>query len=195
MGGAEGNLDELLAQQVEIGRFTEGTVVHDGLVHHVPAVHLTFVVAHHGLDMLDESLAQHLLRGGTGGVAIGEPPVGGLRVPYETMANDLQPMLLTVAHELIGHTEVEDALGWSQRLGLHAVLGRGAVEVAVHHDVCLGHLTVALPLVDGCANEEMLAQRILQALLSHGCQRHHGQAEHKGLHSLIHSCCVLQSLG
>ena len=89
-------------------------------------------------------------------------------MPYQTVANDLQLVLLTVANKLVGHTEVEDALGGSQCLGLHTVLGDSAVEVLVDDGVGLGHLPIALPLVDGSADETVFADGVLQALSRYG---------------------------
>ena len=78
MGRAESNLDELFTQQTVVGRIAERSVVLDGFVDHIPAVNLTFVVTHNGLDMLDKALLQHFLRGRTGGVTVSKPPVWGL---------------------------------------------------------------------------------------------------------------------
>ena len=191
MSRTESNLDELLAQQVVVGRLAERTVVVDGLVHHVPAVNLPFEVADDGLDVLDETRLQHLLGGRTGGIAVGEPPVGRLRVPDETVADDLQVVLLAVAHELVGHAEVEDTLCGSQCLGLHAVLGHGTVEVLVHHRVGLGHLSIALPLVDGSADETVFTDGVLQPLCRAGCCQE--QQSCRNNQSTLHSCYAPQS--
>ena len=161
VGGAEGQFDELLAQKVEVGRLAERAVVLDGLVHHIPAVYLTLEVADDGLDVLDEPLPEYFLGGRTGRITVGKPPVGSLRVPDEAVPQHLQLVLLTVADELIGYAEVEDALGRSQRLRLHTVLGHGAVEVLVDDGITLGHLPVTLPLVDGRADEAVLADGVL----------------------------------
>ena len=78
MSRTESYLNELLAQQSVIRRIAERSIVVDSLIDYIPAVHLTFVVAYHSLDMLDETSLQHLFGGRTGCIAIGEPPVGSL---------------------------------------------------------------------------------------------------------------------
>ena len=85
-------------------------------------------------------------------------------MPYQTVADDLQVVLLAVADELVGRAEVEDTLGRSQRFRLHAVLGNGTVEVLVEYGIGLRNLSVALPLVNGSANQTVFANGILQAL-------------------------------
>ena len=107
------------------------------------------------------------------------------------MSQHLQLVLLAVTDELVGHAEVEDAFGGSQRLGLHAVLGYGAVEVLVDDGITLGHLAVTLPLVNGSTYEAVLANGVLQALLGHRCQRHHGQTKEKQFltHGVLQSPC------
>ena len=180
VGSTECYLYELLAQQVEVWRLAEGAVVLDGLVHHVPSVHQSPEVSHHGFHMLYEPFPYHLLRCRCGAVSVGEPPVWGLRVPYQAVAYDLQAVLLAVAHELVGHAEVEDALCRGQCLRLHAVLCHGAVEVPVGDGIGFRHLSVALPLVVSCAYKAVLAHGILQALRlcrSWGNRKQHSRQE------------------
>ena len=88
-------------------------------------------------------------------------------MPDEAVAQHLQLVLLAVADELIGYAEVEDALGRSQRLRLHTVLGHGTVEVLVDDCIALRHLTVTLPLIHSRTNQAILAHGIFQTLLSH----------------------------
>ena len=121
-------------------------------------------MAHDGLDMPHQTIAQHLLRGGRSGIAVGEHPVGCLGMPHQTVADNLQVMLLAVVDELVGHPEVEDAFCGCQHFAFHAVFCHGTVEMAVDDGIRLRHLTIALPLIDGSADEEVLAQRILQTL-------------------------------
>ena len=153
-------------------------------------MHLTLVMPHNGLDVFDHALAQYLLRGGRSSIAVGKHPVGCLRMPHQAVADDLQVVLLAVVDKLVGHTEVEDALSGCEHLALHAVLRHGAIEMTVDDGICLWHLPIALPLVDGRTDEEIFAHGILQTL-SHGCQWHHGQAQRKYLDVFTH-CGVLQ---
>ena len=88
-------------------------------------------------------------------------------MPHQTVTNHLQVVLFAIADKLIGYAEVEETFCRSQRLGLHTVLGDSTVEVLVHNSIGLRHLTVALPLVDGSTNQEVLTEGILQTLLSH----------------------------
>ena len=127
-------------------------------------MYLTLVVSHNGLDMFDEAFFQHFLRGRRGCVAIGEPPVRGLRVPHQAVADNLQVVLLTVVDELVSCAEVENAFSRGQRFGFHAVLSDSTVEVLVDYDISLGHLSVALPLVDSSTDEAVLAHGVLQPL-------------------------------
>ena len=110
-------------------------------------------------------------------------------MPHKAVAQHFQLVLLAVADELVGHAEVEYALGRCQCLGLHAVLGHGTIKVFVHHRVSLRHLSVALPLINGRADEAVLAYGILQTLLGHRCQRHHGQTE--GQYSYVFMHCFV----
>jgi len=85
-------------------------------------------------------------------------------MPHQAVSEHLELVLAAVADELVGHTEVEDALGGGQRLGLHAVLGYRTVEMLVDDSVAFRHLTVALPLVDGSADEAIFTKSVLQSL-------------------------------
>ena len=85
-------------------------------------------------------------------------------MPYQTVTNDFQVVLFAIADELVGHTEVEDTLGRSQRLGLHTILSHSTIKVLI--DYCIGfrYLSVALPLVDSCTNQAVLPNSVLQSL-------------------------------
>ena len=102
-------------------------------------------------------------------------------MPHQAVADDFQAMLLAVVDKLVGHAEVEDALGGRQHLALHAVLGHGTVEMLVEDGIGLRHLTVALPLVDGRADEAVLANGVLQALCLGG---EYGYRQQSGCHEM-----------
>ena len=106
-------------------------------------------------------------------------------MPYQTVSINLQPQLLGVADEFVSHAEVKDAFCRCQYLGFHTVFCHHTVKVFGKYGVCLRNLTVTLPLVHGSTYQAILAHGILQSLLCHECQRHHGQTNSNQLF-LIH---------
>ena len=85
-------------------------------------------------------------------------------MPYQTVAQHLQVVLIAVVDELVGATEVNDDLSGSQRLWLHTVLSDSTVKVLVDDGISLRNLSVALPLVNGCTNQTVFANSIFQPL-------------------------------
>ena len=91
------------------------------------------------------------------------------------MAVHLQAQLTGIVDELVGHAEVEDALGRSQHFGFHAILSHHTIEMLAEHGVSRRNLSVALPLVDGGTDQTVFANGILQALSLSGAKCCHEQ--------------------
>ena len=151
-------------------------------------------MSHNGLNVLDKTFLQHFLRCRHGGITVGKPPIGSLRVPYQTMTVYLQAQLLCIVNKFVSHTEVKDSFCRCQHLGFHAVLRHNTVKVLGKYSISLGYLSVTLPLVHSCTNKAILANGVLQTLLSHRCQWHHGQTGYQYLYFFIHYYDVLRFL-
>ena len=84
-------------------------------------------------------------------------PWGCLTVPYKNMACDLQPVVLSEFHELVGILPIELSLFRFDILGFHTVLGHDAVEVFLHHLHGLRLLSVNLTGIHGASHEEVFS--------------------------------------
>ena len=85
-------------------------------------------------------------------------------MPYQTVAQHLQVVLIAVVDELVGHTEVKESFSRSQRFGLHAVLSHSTVEMFVQNGISLRNLSVALLLVDSSSYQTVFAYGVFQPL-------------------------------
>ena len=161
MGKLERLLDVVGADDAQIGSLAQGAVVLECLVHHVPAVDLSLVATHHGADVLVHAVEERLAGEGLA-LVVGEEPGGGLRVPHQGMAHDLEAVVVAPLHQAVGLGEVVLAGLRCQHLLLHTVLGHHRVEVLQHHLLRQRVGAAHLVGVHGHAHEEILSEHALE---------------------------------
>ena len=95
-----------------------GFVVADGLVHHVPFIHLAFPVSDHVVDVVLEHAEKFLFV-----VLVVVHPVRNLAVPGEGMATDTHAVLLRVLDHLVAVIVVETVFARFGGVEFHLVFG------------------------------------------------------------------------
>ena len=164
--------NELIAAELEVAALAVGarlltattapagtTIVGHGLVDHVPGIDHVLVAVHHGVDMVAQTLVEHLLLDGLA-LLVGEHPVGKLRVPAQAVAAHLDAVLAAEVGYLVGLLEVPHALLRVDLSRLPVVFSCDAVEILL--DECNLSLIADIALVDCYADGEVVLVGILQ---------------------------------
>ena len=165
--------DELVAAKLEVTALTIGAlllrtarspawtaIVGHCLVDHVPAVYYVLIAVHHSMDMLAQTLVEHLFLHLLA-FLVGEHPVGKLRVPAEAVAAHLDTVLTAEVGNLVGLLKVPHALLRVQLSGFHVVLGGHAVEL--FQDEFLLCVVANVALVQCHADSEIVLVGIFQS--------------------------------
>ena len=129
------------------------TVVGHCLVHHVPSIDDVLIAVHHGVDVLTQALVEHFLLHWLT-FAVGEHPVGKLRMPAEAVATQLDAVLAAEVSNLVGTLPVPHTLFRMNLAGLHVVLSGDGVELLLDESNLIGVRHIAL--VHGHTNREVV---------------------------------------
>jgi hypothetical protein len=123
---AEGNTDEVLAEDSTKDAITERAVLSKDLVDNVPLEDLALVAGDHGLDVVLDNGGQ------SRSVADVLDPLGQLRVPEQGVSSDQLAIGLGEVDDLVSVGEAERVSAGLNGIPLHAVLRGNLTELPLH---------------------------------------------------------------
>ena len=161
--------DELVATELEVLALTIRTgsstwtehhvVVGDSLVHNVPCIYHILIAVDYSMDMIAQTLVEHLLLHGLT-LLVGKHPVGKLRVPAQTVTTHLDTVLTAEVSNLVGFLKVPNALLRMDFAWFPVILGSHTVKLLLDNLDLSGISHIRL--IDSHTNREVILIGILQ---------------------------------